>query len=163
MLDIHWVPVGSGRLALTHRPKIRDIHLLPALGCQRVVTLLYEKEGGPSIGRAVENAGMAWTWLPVPNGQYPEGETHALLLAALPVLAERLAAGESILIHCAAGIHRTGMLAYALLRWHGYTGEQALERIGLMRSHTQLGLQDRQIAWGEDVVKAIKGDTGFTS
>lgn len=75
-----------------------------------------------------------------------------MLLAALPFLAQRLEATEAILIHCAAGIHRTGMLAHALLRWQGYSEAQALDLIELMRPHTRLGLQSRQIAWGNRVI-----------
>lgn len=75
-----------------------------------------------------------------------------MLLAALPFLAQRLAATEAILIHCSAGIHRTGMLAYALLRWHKYSEAHALELIELMRPHTRIGLQTRQIAWGNRVI-----------
>jgi len=148
---LRWATVGAGKLALEHRPGLSKIPSLAPQGCQRVVTLLSEKEGARRVGQAVQQAGMAWTWLPVPNGQYPRGETHRLLLEGLLQLVEWLDAGEAILIHCSAGIHRTGMLAYALLCWRGLSAEEALELIGALRDHTRAGLQARQIAWGNDL------------
>lgn len=74
-------------------------------------------------------------------------------MLALPALADRLEASRSILIHCSAGIHRTGMVAYALLRWYGCDEEQALASIGAMRPHTRDGLQRKQIEWGNEAVR----------
>lgn len=40
----------------------------------------------------------------------------------------------NIMLHCAAGIHRTGTIAYVLLRLSGYEPSQALEALGQMRA-----------------------------
>lgn len=40
---------------------------------------------------------------------------------------------ERVLIHCAAGIHRTGTIAYTLLRMHGHNNIDAYESLKLMR------------------------------
>jgi len=109
MIDISWVQIGPGRLALTHRPRLRDIPNLVALGCQRVVTLLSDRERAPQIGKAVRCAGLAWTWLPVAHGKPPEGDEDLLLRRGLPELSGYLDAGAALLLHCSAGIHRTGM------------------------------------------------------
>lgn len=150
-MTLNWVAVGSGRIVLTHRPKLRDIPRLPQWGCDRVVTLLSHREGAPKIGQAVQAAGLAWTWLPLANGKPPIGEDDACLRAALPELAGVLDKGSSLLIHCSAGIHRTGMVAYALLRWRGATEVEALDLVGRMRSVTREGLQDHHLAWGNTV------------
>ena len=138
--ELGWVPVGKGRLCISHRPKRIQIPALAQTGCQRVVTLLSEKEGALRIGHMVTHAGMEWTWLPVPNGKYPEGEAHEILLNGVKTLAEKLDQGELIFIHCSAGIHRTGMLTYALLRWVGYSEEETLNLIGQLREHTRSGV-----------------------
>lgn len=129
--------------------------MLPSFGVERVVTLLSEKEGGMIVGLAVQETGLKWSWLPLRNGHYPQGDADKMLRAALPVLSHSLDEGEAILIHCSAGMHRTGMLAFALLRWRGCSEEQALELIEQMRVHTRTGIQKRQIAWGNRVVADV--------
>lgn len=151
-LELNWVPVGAGRLALAHRPGYTELHRLPQLGCTHVVTLLSENERAPRLGQRIESLGLRWTWLPLKNGRYPRGDAHDLLLTALPVLSGDLDGGDALLIHCAAGIHRTGMLAYGLLRWRGLSGAEALDLIGRMRAHTRAGMHPRHIRWGEDVL-----------
>ena len=43
---------------------------------------------------------------------------------------------EKILIHCAAGIHRTGCVAYCICRISGLDKQQSMERIEIMRKVT---------------------------
>jgi protein-tyrosine phosphatase len=108
------------------------------------------------LGQTAQGFGLRWTWLPLPNGKYPRGEAHKLLAAALPLLSSYLDDGDSILIHCAAGIHRTGMLAYGLLRWRGYGKAEALDLISQMRTHTRNGLHPRHVLWGDNVIAGVQ-------
>jgi oligoribonuclease (3'-5' exoribonuclease) len=48
----------------------------------------------------------------------------------------RLAAGETLFIHCAGGVHRTGFFTYALLRLEGLSRAGALDAIREMRLRT---------------------------
>jgi protein-tyrosine phosphatase len=118
-----------------------------------VVTLLSSREGAPVVGELVEQAAIEWVWLPLENGSPPQGPASEAILAALPALARRLDDGRSILIHCSAGIHRTGMVAFALLRWHGYGEDEALAAIGEMRPHTGAGIQRKHVEWGNAAVR----------
>jgi protein-tyrosine phosphatase len=54
-----------------------------------------------------------------------------------------------MLIHCSAGIHRTGMVAYALLRRRGLSRDDALGVLGEARRHTREGVQERHLRWGD--------------
>ncbi len=157
-IDCTWVSLGNGQLTLWHRPGSKTASKLKEFGCDCVVTLLSSREGAESIGNLVENVGIEWFWLPIENGQPPQGEASDALVLALPALADRLEAGRSMLIHCSAGIHRTGMVAYALLRWYGQNEEQALAAIGEMRPHTRKGIQRKQIDWGNKVVQETSID-----
>jgi protein-tyrosine phosphatase len=153
MRPISWIQVGTGRLALWPRPKIKYTYKLKEIGCTRVVTLLSEREGALQIGHAVEEANLSWTWLPLRDGQPPVGRTKSLVVVELERLSGYLDQGESILIHCAAGIHRTGMIVYALLRLRGYSEAEALELISLMRTHTSLGIRQKHIDWGNQLMR----------
>jgi hypothetical protein len=142
--DLTWVGVGNGRLALYHRPGRRAVSRLKSAGCDLVVTLLKESEGGLQIGHMVQNSGLDWLWLPVQDGNPPVGDAHEAVARAVPELSRRLDQGQSILIHCAAGIHRTGMVALALLRYRGLSEDEGMQIIGQSRFFTFDGLQSRQ-------------------
>lgn len=149
-----WRAVGAGRLAIDHRPRLRRIPHLPREGCDRVVTLLAEREGAREIGEAVEAAGMTWTWVPLASGRPPEGRAaDARIREAAAEISRALDAGEAVLVHCSAGMHRTGMFAYLLLRRRGLDRDEALEAIEAMRPHTRDALSDEHLRWADRVAE----------
>lgn len=154
---IHFIRVGNGRIALHHRPRRVDLPNLPKIGCTHLVTLLKESEGAEKIGEMAKDAGLQWVWLPVPNGKYPQGEVHARLIRELPELSQLLDEGNSLLIHCSAGIHRTGTVAYGLLRWRGMDRKKALRAIRRARKETYEGMGEKRLRWGDDIAREAKG------
>ena len=50
-----------------------------------------------------------------------------------------------VLVHCAAGIHRTGTVSYSLLRMDGKDGKEAYETLKVMRQETYDGVGDWRI------------------
>ena len=147
-MKINWVPVRKGRLALGHRPKLRAIPFLPQEGCACVVTILSEKEGAPIIGNLVREAGMRWIWIPLASGHPPHK-----IPAELNELEEAIQNGASVFLHCSAGMHRTGMIALAVLRRMGYTEAQSLELIKAMRIETHAALSQKHMDWANSTVK----------
>lgn len=154
---LHWVSAGGGRLALTHRPRLRGMPGLRAEGCSRLVTLLAGREGAERIGALAREAGLAWTWLPLDSGRPPTGEgAWREIERGLATLAAQLSAGESLALHCSAGIHRTGMIAYALLRAMGEEPEQALDAIERMRPVTRAGLTAAHLSFGDAIAARMR-------
>ena len=154
MSELKLVPVGPGALALSHRPKRKDVPQLRSLGVTHVVTLLAEREGAKEIGEAVQRAGLAWIWCPLRNGQPPDGETTATLRPVLAQLAALVHGGAAILIHCSAGIHRTGMFGYALLRQIGLPPTEARAKLLELRTVTGEGVGDDRLSWGDALVQS---------
>ncbi|HNK63575.1 MAG TPA: tyrosine-protein phosphatase [Anaerolineales bacterium] len=150
-----FVKVGNGRLSLNHRPRGVDFPHLRELGCTHVVTLLKESEHAERIRALTEASGMTWFWLPVPNGNYPEGMVHERMLAAMPQLSHLLDEGRSLLIHCSAGIHRTGTVAYGLLRWRGLDREEAMQIISEIRKETAEGMLEKRMRWGNENARQV--------
>lgn len=97
---------------------------------------------------------MEWIWLPVPNGKYPDANVRHLLLEAMPKLSVLLDHGNSLLIHCSAGIHRTGMVAYGLLRWRGLDPSQAMKLIDNIRRETAEGMMEKRMRWGDEIARS---------
>lgn len=145
-------------MALSHRPKLKAIAWFAGQGCQRVLTIQGEDESPEQIGDAVRAAGLAWTWIKVGDGRFPAGKADVLMRQGLQELIACLQAGESVLIHCSAGIHRTGMFAFALLRSLGLPEPEALEKIAMMRPHTRNGMRPGDTAWGNQIAAAESGN-----
>jgi protein-tyrosine phosphatase len=149
MSDPKCVPVGGGALALSHRPKHRHVPRLPAFGVTHVVPLLAEREGAAEIGDAVRRAGLTWIWCPLDNGRPPDARCTAELRPVLAELATLISSGATILIHCSAGIHRTGMFGYALLRQLGLEPAAARAKLIELRAVTGEGVGGDRLAWGD--------------
>ena len=154
--EIHFVNVGNGRLALFHRLGHRAFPRLHELGCTHIVTLLKESEGAHNIGQQARNAGFEWVWLPVPNGNHPEGEVHQRIIQAMPQLSQLLDEGKSVLIHCSAGVHHTGTVAYGLLRGRGLDRAQALKLIAEARKETAEGMGTKRMRWGDENARILE-------
>ncbi len=148
-IPLNWEKIGNGRLALWGRPRLKSLLFLKEEGCDRVVTLLSEKEGGEEVGRAARNVQLAWTWIPLAGATPPTGQAKEDLLERVDELSGYLDQGEALLIHCSAGIHRTGMITYALLRRRGLSASEARETLARLRLHTAEGMHSEHYAWGD--------------
>lgn len=151
--DIVLVPVGAGAVAVTHRPKLASLPPLAASTATHLVTLLSAREGAQQLGTAAVAAGLRWFWLPIPNGREPTPASREAIVAALPRLAGLVRGGARIVIHCSAGIHRTGMIAYALLRVLGLDPDQATTMLATMRPVTAAGIGEQRLAWAEQLAR----------
>lgn len=149
----HFEPLGGGRIGVGHRPRLKSLPRLQGAGLTHVLTLLSREEGAHEIGRSVEAAGMTWIWFPLPNGDplppSRDGEVRALFQRLTGILAS----GATILVHCSAGIHRTGMITAGLL-----ASLQAAEPMGVsperlgaellrLRQVTGEGVGAARLAW----------------
>ena len=148
-LDIALVSVGGGALALTHRPRLKSLPALRARGVTHLVTLLAEREGARQIGDAAVAAGLTWIWTPLDGGDVPSEARAVELRAALARLTSVITGGGQVVVHCSAGIHRTGMFGYALLRQLGLAAGEARAKLAELRGVTAEGVGDDRLAWGD--------------
>ncbi len=147
--QLQWVPVGGGCLALGHRPKLKSIPGLHQQGTTHILTLLSESEGAGVIGHAARKAEIAWLWLPLESAEPPGKERGAAVRQLYEEVRAVLGTGAKVFVHCSAGIHRTGMIAYGLLRHLGQSSDQSMATLGLLRSHTQENVGAHRIALGD--------------
>src|SRR5262249_49490173 len=125
MSDVMLVLVGGGGLALTHRPKRNGLVAWKADGVTHVVTLLSERENARDIGDAATRAGLSWVWFRMPGAAIPDESATRALLPAIDQVVAIIQQGGRAVIHCSAGIHRTGMIGYAVLRRLGLSPDLA--------------------------------------
>lgn len=104
-------------------------------------------ELSPDYRRAIDHGGLPGQWLNVPIRNYDVPDDAADLRAAVDAAAARLRNGEAVLLHCAAGMGRTGTAAACVLKHMGLPAEEALQRVRDAGSNPQSALQSGLVSW----------------
>lgn len=135
-IDTVPLPIATGGLSLCGKHAIGPDHeaAMQRCGATTVVCLVeaYElADRYPDYLSWVQtNAGAGVVWFPIHDLHAPTVEAVTPLLTDL---VRRLDDGEHLLMHCAAGIGRTGTLAVCLLIALGETREAALAHVAAHR------------------------------
>ncbi len=82
------------------------------------------------LRRITQGEGDQLTWCPIPDTGVPK---YRAALELVDSVVERLRSGRSVIIHCSAGISRSGMIAASVLARLGTPVPEALE--GVRRCH----------------------------
>lgn len=142
------------------RPFSQDSQAIADHGIALVVCLAPLDEvrrKSPDYARALEAGDLPWEWLgfPVADFSVPTDRDGFLRLAR--DLAARLQAGERVLIHCAAGIGRTGLLAVCVLMVLGMECEVALDAVRGAGAGSEAPEQNALIRWVEMALRQGSG------
>jgi len=125
--------------------------MLEAAGCTAVLTLLGEAEDVTPIQAEITSRGWTWIWLPLRGGEPPRPERDVELQAKLDHAIASLRAGARLYVHCAAGLHRTGMIAAALLLQIEGPEVDLVARIHELRPETAAELRADRVAWARRI------------
>lgn len=167
-IDTLPMPLG-GTLGLVHCPGRRgadgsgqvwrrelsaDVLHIQSWGATTVLSLISTPEmarlGVPDLPRAVQDAGLRWAHVPIPDFEPPNLQSMRAWEVEIPPVMSALARGEKVVVHCAAGLGRTGTVAASLLVLQGLTGEAAITRVRQVRPGTL------ETAAQEDFVRTFK-------
>jgi len=154
-LCLPFVKVLSGRLAVGHRPKVKLLSEMKRMGVTHILTLLSPKEGAEALGAAIKKQGIKWLWLPLQSAAPPDASYRETVERLFDKCEAQLQQSATIYIHCSAGIHRTGMVAYALLRHMGLPADEALKLLGIMRQLTGEGVGTHRLDWGKSYARTF--------
>lgn len=161
MSEIFWVDAPFGRLAVLARPRGGDrledeVSEWKAQGIDRVVSLLpAEEERELRIQgekKAVEAAGMSFISFPIIDGGTPSSMSEGRVLIAR--LVDALKAGESVGVHCRAGIGRSPMIAAAILAASGVSLQTALIELSQARG-LPVPETEEQLGWLQEFAGSL--------
>ncbi|MCC6469085.1 MAG: dual specificity protein phosphatase family protein [Alphaproteobacteria bacterium] len=128
---------GGGTIGLSAFPQLHELQDFRFWRVTALVTLVEQRElmflGSKDLGKMVASAGLAWHHLPVPDMGEPDQAFEQLWAKSGPVLRKTLRSGGKIIVHCRAGLGRTGMIAARLLVELGMAPDQAIAAVRTAR------------------------------
>jgi ADP-ribosyl-[dinitrogen reductase] hydrolase len=144
-LSVVPVPRSAGRLALTACPGrtepgerardalTADIACMAAQGVRLVVSLLTTAEmrklGIGDLRAATAEAGLGWVHAPIDDFAPPDAAFDSGWESLGPLIHAHLDQGETVLIHCRAGLGRSGTIAALILIERGMTAAEAIDHV----------------------------------
>jgi protein-tyrosine phosphatase len=105
------------------------------------------RELSPVYDAAIARGGAPYEWvqLPVPNFGVPDD--RQAFRHGIDRIAKALRAGEPVMMHCAAGMGRTGSAAACVLKALGLSTNEALARVREAGSNPQNAIQSGFVEW----------------
>lgn len=156
--------IGNGFLAVMAKPVAgewvdEEFAGIAATGIKQIVSLLEQPEAY-EVGLATEQElcerhGMRFVAYPIPDRGLPH--SVAEFASFTKNLYHEIAAGESAVVHCRAGIGRTGIVAAGILLHAGLEPVEAFARVSKSRG-VDVPDTDEQRNWLCDAFTEIVGD-----
>jgi protein-tyrosine phosphatase len=131
--------IGAGKLSVMAMPASgesieEEFAGLRVLGISHVVSLLEDDEqkdvGLNDEELLCERNGMRFTSFPIIDRDVPQKADGLALTSALH---QDIEDGEHVVIHCRAGIGRTGLIASAVLVSAGHSPDEAIHMVSFAR------------------------------
>jgi protein-tyrosine phosphatase len=117
-----------------------DLAAIEAWGASTLLSLVEAQEfarlGVPDFADQVERTSLRWLHVPIADMATPGAGALAAWQAQREALGKALQRGDRVLVHCAAGLGRTGMLVARLLVDAGLTSDEAITHVRRARPGT---------------------------
>jgi protein-tyrosine phosphatase len=116
--------------------RLRDLNLVVCLNPLEEVAGL-----SPAYHKAIAEGRLPFRWQHLPMRDFGLGADPAAFRLGVEQLSHSLMLGEQVLLHCAAGLGRTGTVAACVLKQAGLSREAAVAHVRAAGSNPQSALQ----------------------
>lgn len=101
----------------------------------------------PAYHAAITDGRVPFRWLNLPMPNFGLPADPASFRREIARIADDVRGGDAVLLHCAAGLGRTGTAAACVLKALGLESEEALERVRGAGSNPQNASQSGLVGW----------------
>jgi len=138
----------------------KDIETLKDAGVDGVVTLIQSMEmhmvHAPDLGNLIQERDMWWKHLPIRDMGTPSKTFEAAWQEQSPEIHKKLIAGETIAIHCLAGLGRAGTITARLMVEFGVKPKDAIAQVREVRPGTIQTWRQKFYVWRCKAVPGLK-------
>ncbi|WP_422044435.1 protein-tyrosine phosphatase family protein [Roseateles sp.] len=99
----------------------------------------------PAYHKAISEGRLPFRWQHLPMRDFGLGADPAAFRLGVEQIGNSLILGEQVLLHCAAGIGRTGTVAACVLKHLGASRDQALSAVRAAGANPQSAVQSTWI------------------
>jgi protein-tyrosine phosphatase len=148
-------PEVAGELWLSSMPgrfeSWRDFEALARRHRLRSVVCLTPREEmaelSPQYHAAVQTGKLPFRWQHLPVRNFGVPDDPAAFRRDIQAIAEALRGGDAVMVHCAAGMGRTGTAAACVLKALGVPTEEALQCVRDAGSNPENAIQSGLVDW----------------
>ena len=123
------------------------------LGITHIVTVQRESEKPEDVAKSCKKHGLTHRTIILEGANKPLLEnknTQKRIRVEVRKLFKHMVENkEKVLVHCAAGIHRTGTIGYSLIRLSGLSEKESVDALLHIRPDTHKGVGDWRIELAE--------------
>jgi len=135
-----WLQSMPGRLeswgAFLDEARLRQLNLVVCLNPLHEVAQL-----SPAYHKAITEGRLPFRWQHLPMRDFGLGSDPVAFRHGVEQIANGLVLGDQVLLHCAAGIGRTGTIAACVLKQLGVAKDMALQQVRAAGSNPQSAVQ----------------------
>jgi protein tyrosine/serine phosphatase len=154
ILIFHQLRNSNSKITCFRRPSLRSIPAFKEVyGLNAILSCIIKKEKPELIENKAKESDIKFFNIPFRKAKkffLEKDSTMKMLIEEIRKMYECLI-NETLclLVHCAAGIRRTGIVVYCLLRMNGESRESALEILLKLREETRNEIGDYRIEYSE--------------
>ncbi len=154
ILIFHQFKDSNSKITCFRRPSLRSIPAFKEVyGLNAILSCIVKNEKPQLIEDKAKESGINFYNIPFKRARphcLDKKETKEMLIKEIKQMYDTLINDSmTLLVHCAAGVRRTGIVVYCLLRLNGETKQSALEIILKLREETRNGVGDYRIEYSE--------------